>query len=861
MRSESSSGPLYRHGDLYGGAGRNRIADARVAGALKEDSMGWVNGGNSQVLAVHAALLHTNEILYFSGDEHDRGQHAANLIDHSRLINCTTLLVTVIGSPTSDVFCSGHAGLPDGRLLVAGGTSAFPHEGEHGHESFAGRREAWTFDPVTRTWVQVADMLPQPGLSTGGGRWYPTLLTLPSGRVLAVSGIPHQDDTRPMNNAPETFASTPSPAGVWRYVGPDDPVHTVSHYPRLHVLPGGEVFCSTPVGVTPRTRRFRPWTATWADLTNPPVDPDNTTSVLLPLLPEDHYQPRVLLCGATQPVRIELGAAALTWQPTGPRVIPGAATRRHQNAVILPTGDVFVCGGVGAPFLDANAVLTPELYQSQTNTWTTLPAALVRRNYHSVALLMPDGRVFTAGSNEDGKESFQPPGTGADNRELDIELFEPAYFAVSRPQITTAPAAVRCAQPFDVDTPQAGSIGRVAVLQAGSVTHSLNDDQRYVGLRFTQTDSGRLRVLAPPNATIAPPGYYLLVVTTHASVPSAGRFIRIDAPPRRPLVTGPGPGGGPHVRIFKLDEATGLIGGLGGGFFAYDPLFTGGVHVAAGDVDGDGHVEVITGAGAGGGPHVRVWKVDGTTGAATALGGGFLAYDPLFTGGVHVAAGDVDGDGRVEVITGAGAGGGPHVRVWKVDGTTGAATALGGGFLAYDPLFTGGVHVAAGDIDGDGRVEVITGAGAGGGPHVRVWKVDGTTGAATALGGGFLAYDPLFTGGVHVAAGDVDGDGRVEVITGAGAGGGPHVRVWKVDGTTGAATEWTGFLAYSAGFTGGVRVAAVDADGDGVAELITGPGPGGGPHTRVFKAASGAVSELTSFFAYSVGFAGGVAVG
>ena len=129
---------------------------------------------------------------------------------------------------------------------------------------------------------------------------------------------------------------------------------------------------------------------------------------------------------------------------------------------------------------------------------------------------------------------------------------------------------------------------------------------------------------------------------------------------------------------------------------------------------------------------------------------------------------------------------------------------FGHGFFAYDPAFPGGVFVAAGDLTGDGVAEIVTGAGPGGGPHVRVWSTTGGT-ITELLDHGFFAYDPAFPGGVFVAVGDLTGDGIAEIITGAGPGGGPHVRVWSVLG--GTLTELTGFFAYDPAFPGGVRVA------------------------------------------------------
>ncbi len=251
------------------------------------------------------------------------------------------------------------------------------------------------------------------------------------------------------------------------------------------------------------------------------------------------------------------------------------------------------------------------------------------------------------------------------------------------------------------------------------------------------------------------------------------------------------------------------------------------------DVNGDGQPAFITGAG--GASHVRVWSVE--TGRVTELfGQGFFAYNPAFAGGVRVACRDVTGDGIAEIITGAGPGGGPHVRVWSVAGGSLSEVA---GFFAYNPAFPGGVAVAAGDLTGDGVAELVTGAGPGGGPHVRVWSVAG--GSLSELAG-FFAYNPAFAGGVAVATGDLTGDGVGELITGAGPGGGPHVRVWSVAG--GSVSELDGFFAYHPAFPGGVAVAAGDLTGDGVAEIVTGAGPGGGPHVRVWSLTTAARSRL-----------------
>jgi serralysin len=166
------------------------------------------------------------------------------------------------------------------------------------------------------------------------------------------------------------------------------------------------------------------------------------------------------------------------------------------------------------------------------------------------------------------------------------------------------------------------------------------------------------------------------------------------------------------------------------------------VWVACGDVTGDGVAEIVTGADAGGGAHVRVFRL---VGGAPVEVAGFFAYDLGFTGGVRVAAADVvDGDGRADIVTGPGSGGGPEVIVFSLAGGTPTAALS---FPAYPLGFTGGVFVAAGPVDGVGTADVVTGAGAGGAPHVRAFDVNGTEIASV------FAYDPGFLGGVTVAAG------------------------------------------------------------------------------------------------------------
>jgi hypothetical protein len=299
------------------------------------------------------------------------------------------------------------------------------------------------------------------------------------------------------------------------------------------------------------------------------------------------------------------------------------------------------------------------------------------------------------------------------------------------------------------------------------------------------------------------------------------------------LVIGTGAGTSPLVRYIDPTGGEHM-------FFAYEPVFVGGVHVALGDINGDGVLDIITGPGPGMVPHVRVFS-----GADLSELASFLAYPADFPGGVYVAAGDINGDGRTDIITGAGPGGGPHVRVWS-----GTDLAILASFYAYPADFPGGVSVAAGDVNGDGRADILTGAGPGGGPHLKV--LSGTD--FSELVSGFV-YPADFLGGLTVAAGDVNGDGFADIITGAGAGGGPHVRV--LSGRT--LTDLASFYAYDAAFAGGVAVASGDFNGDSVSDIVTAAGPGGGPHILILRGTD--LQVLGSFYGVDPSFAGGIFVG
>jgi hypothetical protein len=242
--------------------------------------------------------------------------------------------------------------------------------------------------------------------------------------------------------------------------------------------------------------------------------------------------------------------------------------------------------------------------------------------------------------------------------------------------------------------------------------------------------------------------------------------------------------------------------------------FGGGANVAAGNLDKDTGIEYVTGAGPGGGPLIKVLEKDGKVNKE------FFAYDPNFTAGIDVAVGDIDGNGVAEIITAPGPGGGPHVKVFKADGT------LLKEFMAYGTSFSGGVRVSASDIDSNKKWEIVTAPATKGGPHVKVWNADTLTVVKE-----LMAYDVGFQGGLDV------GGYTGGFVTVPNRGGGPHVKVFDKN-----AQLKSEFFAYAGTFTVGLRVSVADG------KIVTAPASTGGPHVKMFSlTGSESFSKLAAF--------------
>jgi galactose oxidase len=428
------------------------------------------------------------------------------------------------GNPIN-LFCSGHTFLEDGRLLVTGG---------HLFDS-QGLNTTTFYDPFADKWT--------PGPTMNNGRWYPTAVTLPDGRAFVISGsFATGPLAPPLPNNPNQSAVNPFPQilqdGSWHNVTDFD---TLPLFPRIHVAPNGFLFMSGSLATTYYFENLQqPGNpGTWV-----PIDERSAGNA--------EYAPSVMYdvgkvvfiggggggdtgeANLTSTVEvIDLNAQNPAWAKVAPMNFP----RRQHNATLLPDGTVFVTGGSqGAGFDNLNSgnpVHTSELFDPSNGTWTEMAPEAVDRCYHSTAVLLPDGRVFSGGGGEyapNPGESNPPV-----NSHADAQLFSPPYlFKGPRPVITKAPASVAYGEIFVVETPAPGEIKHVTWIRLSSVTHSFNPNQRINSLDL-KPGANQLTVTAPANGNVCPPGHYMLFLLNQNKVPSIAVIIQVTAPAAAPI--------------------------------------------------------------------------------------------------------------------------------------------------------------------------------------------------------------------------------------------------------------------------------------------------------------------------------------
>ena len=524
------------------------------AAVSPEDTLGrWQPPFKIPVMAINAALLPTGKVLWYSYPANPNliaaGPDAPNtaqawlwdpVTGHTKRVDPPLWLDPRDGvMKPANIWCSGTSFLIDGRVVVAGGNLQYRRNGVN---EFKGLDTAFTFDPFSETWTRQPDM--------EKGRWYPTQARLPNGKTVILSGLDETGDLvdYPTNKQIEVF--TPSPESDLRGVGtlakmsgdrqtlgnpPDGGL-----YPHAFWMPSGRLLIAGP-------DENDSWFLNSAD-TSQPLSGQWTS-----IFPQ---QSRYRVFGSAVQLPNALGAGASTkvmqiggWSDSqtphrtastetlDESTLPGTTwqtdtgkqlniARAHQNTVLLPDGSmVTVGGGIGkdddgiAPDLqqwgaepDQKKV---ELWDPTTGTWSYGAAQAEYRTYHSTAILLPDGRVVSAGDDYNG-------GFDQDT----AEIYEPPYlFKGPRPVISSAPQVAILEDSLEVATPDPAAVDHAALVAPGATTHANDMNQRYYALNTTP-GAGKVSMDLPDEDSV-PPGWYMLFLLSDEGVPSIAHWIRI----------------------------------------------------------------------------------------------------------------------------------------------------------------------------------------------------------------------------------------------------------------------------------------------------------------------------------------------
>ncbi|WP_267278202.1 galactose oxidase-like domain-containing protein [Arthrobacter sp. CDRTa11] len=439
-------------------------------------------------VSIHAALTHTGKVLTFEGDFSQRGEQY--------LLDPGTGAFEQLPPAPADLFCAGQTALPDGRIMVLGGTST---------TGGLGIRDITAFNPLTKSWQPLAPMR--------YARWYATGTTLSDGKVLVTSGanlnstdiirIPELYDTK--NNAWSELTSAS---------------RNIPYYPFMYQLPDGRVLQAGASEQATSTIALDLATQQWSTIDSRIIDGASIAN----------YAPGKFLkagsaadSGFTGPssntaFTLDMNATTPTWLPTSRMQFP----RSFMNLTNLPNGSVLATGGGTdkSSFDNSKAVKAAEIWDPTTGLWRTVSEMAVPRLYHSTALLLPDGRVFMSGGGGDSGVTDQK----------NYQIYSPPYlFKGPRPAITSVPDTVTYNASVLVETPNAGSIQSVSLIRTGAVTHAFDQNERALSLSFTQTPGG-LSVQMPANGNYAPPGHYMLSLVNGEGVPSVASMVRFPAP-------------------------------------------------------------------------------------------------------------------------------------------------------------------------------------------------------------------------------------------------------------------------------------------------------------------------------------------
>lgn len=488
---------------------------------------------NWPTIAVNSALLPTGKVLAWlsqdnSGDYRD-DVNAPHNSTQAWQWDPNNNQFSSANNLTTDLFCAGAVTNWDGKLVVAGGNLG----------ARLGSKHINTFDPNSSSWSRTGTM--------AQGRWYPTVTALPNRELLVIGG---NKDTPPLGSVPYTAANVIpdviQPDGTIRRLtgastlgAPGWPIDEDAHYyPWMHVAPNGKVFYAGP-----NANMAALDTAGTGGWTNLAARGDGLFRKYGSSVKYDIGKILVIgggpaSCAALQSCGYASAYAINIKAGTQSRAIePMKYKRVHANATVLPDGRVIVIGGsqngnnAGNSFDDTQSVLDSELWSPSTETFRLAARMQTPRNYHSSALLLPDGRVLSAGGGGCGGPPIPCP-----QNHYSAEIYYPPYLfktdgsgkLAERPVIALAPASVGYNANFEVSSTDAAITSSAVLMHLGSATHAFDQGQFRVPLQIESRGGGVLGLRSPANANIAPPGVYMLFTIDAAGVPSVAKMIKLQ---------------------------------------------------------------------------------------------------------------------------------------------------------------------------------------------------------------------------------------------------------------------------------------------------------------------------------------------
>jgi hypothetical protein len=485
-----------------GGDGSPSTTDPTVVGSWAYNTM------DSPVRNMHSTLLKDGRILMMAGSGNDPNNFTAGSFKTS-IWNPATNTTTAVATPY-DMFCSGHVTLPNGDVLIAGGTMTF--QGVNNAPTFQGSQNSYIFHVATNTFTKVNQTL--------DGHWYPTLTKLGTGDVWMAGGLGSNGNGSMVTEMFKTSTSTWQPVTAtkqtWTYWG---------EYPAMFLLANGNLFYtgSHAFGGPRPGSNSSVYNITTGAVGDVDTSAEGTDAQLrdqgqsVMLYPAQAQ--KFLIAGggnidiSAAPTNsaavIDMTATTPAWQKVAS--FPGVG-KQYVNMLNLFDGSVLEVDG--ATGVKTGDVKTAALFNPTTNTWTAIPPDPEGRDYHSTAILIPDGRVVVMGSNPiDNSWNYK------------ITIYSPPYlFKGTRPTITTAPTAMTYGGSYSLGV--TGTVQSASLYSLGSPTHQMDSNQRMVQLTLTGTGATRTAVV-PTNKNLLPPGPYMLTVLDSNGVPSVAKIVSV----------------------------------------------------------------------------------------------------------------------------------------------------------------------------------------------------------------------------------------------------------------------------------------------------------------------------------------------